>query len=207
MFVECGSMFDAHRVFHRLVLRKEYSWTSLIQGYVEGGECELATDMLQQMRNDCVEPSRFTFVALLKACAVMKNPVTGQEAHNDIAKEGFEGDSFVGNTLVDMYAKCGLLYEARDVFDSLSSQDIVSWNALIAGYADNACAEEVLKCREQMQAEGFQFDEVTYLWFLKACSTIGVINIGRELHSEIAKGEFNSHPFVCNALVDMYAKC
>lgn len=207
MFVECRSVFDAHRVFHRLVRRKEYSWTSLLQGHVNLDDCELALDLLPNMQNDCVEPSCFTFVALAKACAVMKNMEKGQDIHCEIAKEGFEGDCFLGNTLVDMYAKCGLFAEAWDVLDNLSSQDVVSWNALIAGLADSMLAEDVLKCREQMQSKGIHFNEVTYLSCLKACGSIKALDVGQELHSEIADGKLISHPFVCNALLDMYAKC
>eukprot|EP00250_Pteridium_aquilinum_P018841 c24218_g10_i1 orf=269-1045(+) len=103
MFVECGKIRDAEKLFHRMLHRNEHSWTSLIQGYLDFEEPNHAFTLFQKMQEECVQPSKHTFVALINACAKLKNLERGQEMHAEIAKEGFETFPYVGNSLVDMY--------------------------------------------------------------------------------------------------------
>eukprot|EP00250_Pteridium_aquilinum_P021300 c25084_g10_i4 orf=2-256(+) len=83
-----------------------------------------------------------------------------------------ECDLGIGYMLVDMYAKNGLLAKAQEVFDRLPVRDLVSWNALIAGYAQQGQGEHSLKCFEQMQRESLSPDAVTFICILKACGSI-----------------------------------
>eukprot|EP00250_Pteridium_aquilinum_P013758 c21557_g2_i1 orf=1-894(-) len=134
LFVECGSVSDAVQVFHRLVYRDVNSWTSLMMGCIRDGQTQLVIELYQRMQEDNVGPSSFTHVALLKACAILKEKRIGQEIHIKIAQGGYEASLFVGNALVHMYTKCGSLEEAHNVFNQMGTQDLVTWNTLIAGY-------------------------------------------------------------------------
>eukprot|EP00250_Pteridium_aquilinum_P021033 c25013_g3_i1 orf=1-216(+) len=71
-----------------------------------------------------------------------------------------------------MYAKCGAFIKAQEVFDSLTVRDVVSWTALILGYAQHEFGQEALKCYEQMQLEGLRPDALTSACVLKACGSI-----------------------------------
>lgn len=207
MFVECRNVFVAEQVFNRLVQRSEHSWTSLIQGYVECEDPNYAFTLFEKMGEDCVRPSKHTYVALLNACARLKHLEKGQERHAEIAMEGLEVLPYVGNALVDMYAKCGSLVEASDVFNTLVARDVVSWTALITGYTEQGLGAEALKCLQQMQSEGVHPNDVTYLCSLKACGGIGDIDRGREIHTRLVIEEFEKGPLIESTLVDMYAKC
>ena len=68
-------------------------------------------------------PDVVTYLSSLRACSKMGNLDEGQELHSEIAKDGYERDLFLGNALIDMYAKCGSLTLARAVFEDLPSQD------------------------------------------------------------------------------------
>lgn len=207
LYVECGSVLDAQDVFDRLAHPNEHSWTSLIQGYIECGDFQHALDLFRMMQAEHVQPSRYTFLALLKACAVLMCLESLQRTHMYIIKDGFEQDALVGGTLMGLYTKFGILADARDIFDSLPVQDVVSWNTLIAGYAEQELGEEALKCLEEMQLEGISPNDITYFCSLKACSSIGAVDRGREIYAEIAKQGYEAHHFVGNSLVDLYAKC
>ena len=78
LFVDCGSILDAQQVFDRLIYRNEYSWTSLIHGYMYCGEWEYGLSLLPKMLDDGNQPSKHTFVALLKGCARLQNLEQGQ---------------------------------------------------------------------------------------------------------------------------------
>lgn len=207
MFVECESLLDAQQVFNRLVWRNEFSWTILMQGYLDCGKAQHALDLFVPMHEDSIHPSTHTFVVLLKCCAKLTCILRGQEIHTDIIKEGFERVLFVGNMLLDMYAKCGSLMEARKIFDDLRARDIVSWSALITGYADCGLGEEALMCFRQMQLEGMSQDGIIYICCLKACGNMEFIHRVREMHSEIVEQGFESDLYVGNTLLDMYTKC
>ena len=150
------------------------------------------------------------FVALLKDCTQKKDLYRGMRAHASILKKGLlERSPYVGNTLVSMYAKCGMITKAHQVLENLPFRDVVSWSALISGYTHLGQCEEAMKAYEEMQSDGFSSDSVTYTSLLKACGSIPAIKKGRLIHSEIVnKGllESNKHVVLSNALVDMYAK-
>eukprot|EP00250_Pteridium_aquilinum_P006523 c16422_g1_i1 orf=3-554(-) len=103
MFMDCRSMHHAQQIFNRFPHLNEHSWTSLIQGLVDCGESQGALDVFKTMGDSSLQPSRYTFVALLKACAKLKCIERGQEIHAAIVGEEFEGDPFLVSALVDMY--------------------------------------------------------------------------------------------------------
>eukprot|EP00250_Pteridium_aquilinum_P017664 c23727_g1_i1 orf=910-3204(+) len=206
MFVECGSVSDAEKVFERLAYRNEYSWTSLIHGYNACGVFENALGVYPKMLLDSVSPSRYTFLALLQACAALGSSRRSLEVHSEIMKMGLEGDQFIGNALVDVYGKCRTLSEAQSVFDRLAIRDVVSWSTLISAYTDCKLDEKALELSEEMQEEGLSPNAVTFVSSVKACIRIGAIDKGQELHVAAAKEGLDMNTFVGNTLIDMYAK-
>mgnify|MGYP000087716587 FL=1 len=149
-------------------------------------------------------------VSLLKTCAKKKDLETGIRLHADILrKKLLEKHPYIGSTLVSMYAKCGKLDKACQVFEELPVQDGIAWNALIAGYSQDEQGEEALRCFEKMLNHGMLPDEVTFVCVLKACGHIRALAKGKQIHHEIVTKGFlhQKHVVLGNALVDMFAKC
>eukprot|EP00250_Pteridium_aquilinum_P010334 c19309_g1_i1 orf=1-717(-) len=122
-------------------------------------------------------------VASLQACIKQKDLQRGRRIHDNIVKKGLlENHAFVGNALVTMYAKCSALDKAQELFDNLLIRNVVSWNTLIAGYAQHALGEKALNCFQRMQSEGFSPNPVTFICILKACCSIGALDKGQEIH-------------------------
>ncbi|KAI5062622.1 hypothetical protein GOP47_0023161 [Adiantum capillus-veneris] len=209
MYAKCGILTKAQEVFDGLESRDVVSWTALIGGYAEQGHGEEALKHLDLMQCEGVFPNAITFVCSLKACGSLKAADKGQEIHAEAERKGFlERDLAVGNTLVDMYAKCGVLDRAQEVFDKLLFRDVISWTALIAGYVDHENGAQALTFFAQMQHEGVCPNAITFSSMLKACGIIGDINKGKQIHAQIEPmGTLGRDPFIGNALVDMYAKC
>lgn len=206
MFVDCGSMLESQNLFKKLACHTEHSWTSLIQGFHEGGNWECGFNLYQEMLHQGVNPSPFTFTILLKACAKLNWVERGQECHSELTKKGFETTMSVGNILVDMYAKCGLLMDSQDTFNDLSFRDSFSWTALASGYAELGFAQQAIACFEKMQGEGIPHTTVSYLCNVKVCGILGDLDKGYLVHMEIAVNGFESMTFVSSALVGMYVK-
>eukprot|EP00250_Pteridium_aquilinum_P031296 c43376_g1_i1 orf=306-1277(+) len=205
VLAESGRLADAQRVFDHLASRNVLSWTALISGYIKAGRAYHAFSLYYMMLEDNVEPSSYTFVALLSTCTKLKDMGKGKEFHGEAVQRGFEQDFYVASTLVDMYAKSGLLLQAREVFDKLSVRDVVLWNALITGYSEHGLGEEALKCYKCMQLENLSSTVVTFLGLLKACCMLGAFEKGLELHSEVVQKAFETDAYIASTLVDMYA--
>eukprot|EP00250_Pteridium_aquilinum_P024001 c28122_g1_i1 orf=183-722(+) len=115
MLVEVGSIQDAQQVFERLAHRNKWSWNSLISGYIKCGQPHNAFTLFEKMQSDdSVQPNSHTFMALVKACGKYKNLSRGLEIHFEVARIGLL-DS-IGSALIDMYAKCGSIAKAQEVF-------------------------------------------------------------------------------------------
>ena len=162
-----------------------------------------------EINHSCHENFRDDIVALLKAYAKHKDLENGRKLHADILQQKLlEKDLYLRNALINLYAKCGTLATAQQVFEEFQYRDVVSWNALISGYAQNGYGEEALKCFQRMQKEGCSPNPVTFVCLLKACSNIRAAEKGREIHAVVVtEGLLKNNVIVGTALVDMYAKC
>ena len=111
-------------------------------------------------------------------------------------------------TLLDVYAKVGNLGFAQKVFDEMPKRDLACWNALVAGLAQGSRPGEALALFWRMtEDEGLKPNEVTVLGALSACSQLGALTGGERVHGYIVDVKLDTHVIVCNAVIDMYAKC
>ena len=207
ILVGCGNMVDAEILFHRCMYRNEFSWNSIIQGYIDNGHLEDAFVLYWRMLEDYVIPNRYTFQSLLKACLKMRSLQRGQIIHREIVKWGFDIDPSVGSTLIDMYAKFDALIEAQEVFDNLVCRDVVSWTTLITQYAEHNMGEKALKCLDCMQCEGVIPNAITYMSALKASGNTQSIERTHDIHTDMTKVGLENDSFIVSALVETYCKC
>ncbi|CAK9883073.1 unnamed protein product [Sphagnum jensenii] len=207
MYVKCGSMEDAWRLFNKMPIRTVVAWSALILGHVKCGQGEKALELFRQMQLEGVEPDSVTFVGVLNACASVAALEEGRHIHAQIIKSGYESDIYVGSSLVDMYAKCGHIEDARQVFDRMPTCDVVACNAMILGHVKCGQAERALELFQQMQSEGVEPVAITFVGVLNACASLMALEKGRQVHQQIRQCHFESNVFVASSLVDMYAKC
>eukprot|EP01018_Ginkgo_biloba_P011245 Gb_34297 [translate_table: standard] len=207
LYAICGSMVDARLVFDKISQRNAFLYNMMIRGYACSGPCEEGLALYYQMQRAGLQPDNFTFPFVLKACATLSALQKAEEIHYHIMRSGLESDIFVGNSLVTMYAKCGKIEFARKLFDKMPKRDAASWNAIIAGYVQNGCANEALTFFNRMQLSELRPDRVTIVSVLPACAALLALQEGKEIHEYSIKNRYVSDVFVDTALIDMYAKC
>eukprot|EP01018_Ginkgo_biloba_P004838 Gb_17076 [translate_table: standard] len=207
MYGMCGSLVDARHVFDKISKRNVRLWDAIIRGYVRNGFYGEALELYYQMQCAGMQPDKFIFPCVLKACAALGDLKHGKDIHDFIIRCGFESDIFVGNALIDMYIKCGSIVFGRRVFDKMSQRDVVSWSTIIGGYVQNQLSNEALKLIYEMQQTGLKPNSITLSSVLPACAHSAASQEGQQIHNYIIKNAFESDIFVGNALVDMYAKC
>jgi pentatricopeptide repeat protein len=161
------------------------------------------------MRREGLSPSDVVFISILKACGGIGAVDKGEQIHDEIVNRGLMDKNIaLGNALVDMYAKCGAFAKAKKVLEELLVRSVVSWNAIIAGYAQEEKSDDALNSFAQMQKEGFIPNEITFTCVLKACANIGAIDKGKQIHDQVvSEGLLDKNILLGTAVVDMYAKC
>ncbi|XP_019455716.1 PREDICTED: pentatricopeptide repeat-containing protein At1g19720-like isoform X2 [Lupinus angustifolius] len=111
-----------------------YTWTSMISGFAQRGRIYCAFDLLKEMFLAEIEPNSITIASAAAACASLKSLHMGLEIHSIAVKMGLVDDVLIGNSLIDIYSKCGNLKDAQSVFDMMLKRDVYSWNSIIGGY-------------------------------------------------------------------------
>ncbi|XP_057830909.2 pentatricopeptide repeat-containing protein At1g11290, chloroplastic [Cryptomeria japonica] len=207
MYVKCGSWIYARKVFDEMTEREVSSWNVIIAAYRRNANPQEALSLFYQMQRTGVQPDQFTFATIIPVCAKTRALEQGMGIHESIVERGFSSDVVVTSALVDMYVKCGSIHKAHQLFDKMTERDVVSWNAMIAGYAQNRFYEKALETYKKMQLAGVKSVSSTFASILPACAKIGDLQQGIDIHKSIIESGFSSDVVVANALVDMYAKC
>ena len=130
----------------------------------------------------------FALIALLKSCIKNKDLGRGTMLHAHMVRENLlEKNPYLATTLINMYAKCGMIEKAKQVLEDIPNRDIVTWCALISGYTKQDRSYEALNCFERMQSEGVSPDEVTFLCVLSACGFSGLFDDAQIIFENMAK--------------------
>lgn len=203
----CDSLRNAHLLFDRIPKSNLFLWNVLIRGYAWNGPYEAAISLYHQMLEYGLAPDNFTFPFVLKACSALSAIEEGRNIHENAIRTGWETDVFVGAALIDMYAKCGCVRSAREVFDKIEERDAVLWNSMLAAYSQNGHPDESLALCSEMALAGLRPTEATLVTVISASADIAALPQGKELHGFSWKHGFESNDKVKTALVDMYAKC
>eukprot|EP01018_Ginkgo_biloba_P031701 Gb_03137 [translate_table: standard] len=207
MYAKCGSLADAYKIFSEISKPDVVICTMMIGGYTRNGHAEEALKLFSQMQLLGTKPNNLTFTCIFSTCANLTALRYGKQVHALNIKTGFESIVNVGSALVDMYAKCGNVVDARTVFDQIIEQNVISCSAMVTGYALNGHGEEALKLFCKLHEVGMESNRFTFASVLRACSTLADLKQGHQVHLHIIKTGFESDICVGSALVDMYAKC
>nr|XP_008394135.2 pentatricopeptide repeat-containing protein At5g48910-like [Malus domestica] len=176
----------AKRVFEGMPEKNAVVWNSLISGYSLNGSSKEAIDVFREMCCLDVKADTFTISGLLSACAQMGAVNIGNWVRKFAEKNGL-WDVFIGTSLVDLYAKCGSIEAARDVFDQMDKKTVATWNAILSGYASNGQAGSAIELLDDMRKSGVMPDSATFLSILHACAHAGLVEKGRQYFDLMVK--------------------
>lgn len=209
MYAKCGMTTVAHLVFNCMPERNVVSWTALMGGELLQGNAMGSLLLFCRMGYSGIKPNEFTLSTNLKACAFVGIAENGMQVHQLCAKTGFQSMPVVGNSIIDMYSKCGKIEAASRVFDQMPTRNLISWNIMIAGYANGGHCKRTLYLFQRMQEHDEIPDEYTFVSLLKACSSCGAILEGSQIHASLVTRGFqlSTMTILACALVDLYVKC
>ncbi|KAK8954796.1 Pentatricopeptide repeat-containing protein [Platanthera zijinensis] len=196
MYSKCSSVHDARSLFDRISNRDVVLWNSMIAAYSQNGRPSDALSLFRDMALEGFRPSEATLVTVISASADAAALPRGREIHGFGWRMGFSSFDKVNTSLVDMYMKSGWVRLARVLFEQLVEKRIVSWNAMISGYAMHGHAIEALSLFDKMKKEAILLpDNITFVGVLSACSHAGMVHEGQRFFDSMQQ-DFSISPTV-----------
>jgi pentatricopeptide repeat protein len=185
LYIHCRRVLSARIVFNRMEEKILVSWNAMIAGYSQNGLPDEALDLFCQMLSYGIKPCEIAIISVFGACSQLSALRLGKEMHCFALKANLTEDTFVGCSLIDMYAKAGCIEQSQRVFDSLKEKDEASWNVIIAGYGIHGYGKNAIKLFEKMQRSGQKPDRLTFIGILMACSHAELIMEGLKYFSQM----------------------
>lgn len=239
MYGKCCCITRAQNVFNQMPERDVVSWTLMLNAYLQLGQEEAPLQLYRQMQKEGIHPDEKIVVVALQACCLLarkEEPVhvdgemvrvisleIGKALHHDAKRHNFHSDCFVNSTLIGMYAICGRITEAEDVFTGHWQHNLVAFNAMLSAYVERGEAELAIRLFRQMHVINLQADEQTIIIALQACSILAEIEmplvgrgrsiasmpleIGRALHCDALRRGFFPDAFLGCTLLSSYKQC
>ncbi|XWS23649.1 hypothetical protein CRYUN_Cryun28dG0033100 [Craigia yunnanensis] len=200
-----GHFEKACLVFDEMPEKDVVSWNSMISGCGVLGFWGYGLEVFKDMQNFGFRPSKFTFSILTTfvSCASQ-----GKEIHGNVIRSGVGLSNLViGNSLIDMYGKLGLLEYAFGVILSMEEVDVVSWNSLISSCCKSGYQDLALEQFDQMRLAGYSPDEFTVSSVIAVCTNLRNLNKGKQIFALCVKVGFISSFIVSSAIIDLFSKC
>ncbi|KAL5848555.1 hypothetical protein ACOSQ4_006568 [Xanthoceras sorbifolium] len=177
-FMRNGDWKRASELFEQMPEKNVVSWTTMVSGLSQNGEEEKALAIFFRMLDEGVRANDLTIVSALSASAKIGALEAGLHIHDYISSGGFRLNVAIGTALVDMYAKCGNIEAASLVFGKTKEKNLLTWTAMIWGWAIHGRVEQAFQCFKQMMYSGIKPDGIVFLAILTACSHSGKVDMG-----------------------------
>ncbi|ERM99869.1 hypothetical protein AMTR_s00098p00167700 [Amborella trichopoda] len=206
MLLKCGLISDADRWFDEMPERNVVSWSIMVNGASNLGFYKEALGLFVKIWEELTDGDSRIFAAAIRACAGLAVASYGMQLHACTVKMSLETEIFISCALVDMYSKCGIIEDARMVFDLMPEKNVVGWNSMIAGYALNGYSEEAMDLYYEMQRASVKMDQFTYSCTIRVCARLALLEHAKQAHAGLVRNGFGLDTVANTALVDFYSR-
>ncbi|XP_073288887.1 pentatricopeptide repeat-containing protein At3g50420 [Primulina huaijiensis] len=207
MYCSCGDINALFKVFSRIESPDLVSWNSIIGGFSESGDGDMAMVMFVQLgRVSLVKPDEYTFAMVISGTGVYPAARCGKPLHAQIEKAGFARSLYICSALISMYFSNDDGKTSQKIFSAISNRDVVLWTDMIGGNGKIGESEIALKFFRGLCHEGFKLDNFALSSALSACADLATLKQGEMIHSMALKTGNDTETCVHGSLVNMYAK-
>ncbi|XXG77925.1 hypothetical protein AAC387_Pa08g1976 [Persea americana] len=186
-FMAFGRVEAARELFDNTPERNLVSWNSMIAGYVKNCRAEDGLKLFRTMVGSGVGLNPSTFSSVLLGCSHLSALELGKQVHQFINKSPLRFNVTCGTSLLSMYCKCGDLENANKLFSEMPRRDVVTWNAMISGYAQHGFGERAIQLFEKMKTGGTKPNWITFVGVLLACNHAGLVELGVQYFNSMEK--------------------
>ncbi|KAK9080853.1 hypothetical protein SSX86_000612 [Deinandra increscens subsp. villosa] len=207
VYGKCGAVEAARKVFDHMSKRNVVTWTSLMSGYVHNSQPEAAIQLWIQMLENGSYPTNYTIGVVLNACSALLDVKMGKQVHGYVLKYGLEDETSIGNSLCNLYSKCGgYLESAMKAFWRIGERNVISWTTIVSACGDNGDSAAGLGLFSAMLEEGIEPNEFMLTSVLSLCCTMHAIDVGMQVHSLSIKTGYEFNLRVTNSILYLYLK-
>ncbi|XP_030458089.2 pentatricopeptide repeat-containing protein At4g39530 [Syzygium oleosum] len=205
-YMKSGMQRTARRLFDHMEVRNMISWTTMISGYMQNSYDKEALKLFAEMTGLGWNPDAFACTSVLTSCGSLEALIQGKQVHAYTIKANLEFDDFVKNGLIDMYAKCNALADARKLFDVMDGKNVVSYNAMIEGYSRLEKLEEALDIFHSMRLASFSPSPLTFVSILGLSTSLFTLELSKQVHGLLSKSGISVDLFAGSSLIYVYCK-
>uniref|UniRef100_A0A0D9ZFX8 Pentacotripeptide-repeat region of PRORP domain-containing protein n=1 Tax=Oryza glumipatula TaxID=40148 RepID=A0A0D9ZFX8_9ORYZ len=205
LYARFGDVRRALQVFDAMPDRDGVSWNIMLAGCLRHGLSQQALELWRRMLREEHEPDSITLSTMLLILpSVCDNGKWGLEIHAWAIRHGLETELSVANALIRMYSDKNEQSHALWVFESMTTRDLQSWNAIISAHLQDY---RILMIFRRMVDSGMRPDETTFALVLSACDNLGLVEGGMRLFSEM-ENEYRIPPTMehYTSMVNMLGK-
>lgn len=206
-YMKFGIIESAEKLFHDMPIKNIVTWNAMIAGYVENCCAEEGLKLFRAMIGFGVRPNSSSLSSVLLGCSNLSALQMGKQVHQLIYKSNLCYDTTAGTSLISMYCKCGDLEDAQKLFLEMPRKDVVTWNAMISGYAQHGAGLEALNLFDKMRKWGTKPDRVTFVAVLLACNHAGLVHTGIQYFDSMVRDygiELKPEHYTC--MVDLLGR-
>lgn len=202
-----GDSVIAEKLLHQLPVRDVVTWNTVIGGLVKNGRFETALSTFKHMLSSNIQPDEYSFSSAISSCARLGMLDHALWINEQIKVKKVELNAILTAALIDMYAKCGKIQKAREIFDSVSHSEVSVWNAMINGLAIHGLASDAIALFSKMEFEKVLPDHITFLGIVNACRHCGLIAEGKKFFN-LMESKYSILPQLehYGAVIDLFAR-
>lgn len=203
-----GDLKSAEDLFYQMPQKNTVSWNAMISGHVHNHQFGHALALFHRMLSDSTcKPDQTTLISALSACSHLGSLEQGKWIDSYIKKNGLELSLPLGNALIDMFARCGDLGNARLTFNNMTMRCVITWTTMVSGLAYNGECVEALALYDRMCSKGPRPDDVLFIAILTACTHGGLVEEGKRVFSQMVN-EFGIEPRIehYGSMVDLLGR-
>lgn len=182
-----GYVDIARSWFDKMLHRDLVSWSAMISGYVHNKRAMEALELFKKMQFSGLSPDSITLTSILSACVQIGALDMGRWIHAYMEKKKLTHDVILATCLIDMYAKCGLIETAFVLFHGMPMKNLCMWNAMLSGLSIHGHGSAVMEVFREMEFDGMEFDDVTFVAVLSVCSHVGWVDEGWKQFNRMSK--------------------
>ncbi|KAA8521074.1 hypothetical protein F0562_011773 [Nyssa sinensis] len=208
MYLKCNHVREAEHVFKAITERDLVSWNIMISGYSQNGHPREAQTLFKELLRWCSQCSLATLLAILPSCDSPESLHFGRSVHSWQIKLGFSNHILAVNSIMFI---TGHFWEALETFKVMRRESHVRHDSITLGtdaHVQNALITMYGRFGEIETAEMvFSLSQYSEYIVLSACTQLGVLRHGKEIHGRVFKFGFQRNSFISAALVDLYSNC
>ncbi|KAK0607344.1 hypothetical protein LWI29_013574 [Acer saccharum] len=178
-YIKSGNVDRARSLFDQMPKKNLISWSIMIGGYAKNGQPRNALELYKSFKEQGIKPDETFILGIISACSQLGILDTAESIIRDFSEPSFFPNLHVVNSLIDIYAKCGSIERAKQVFEMAHQKDLLCYSTMIAAFANNGLGQDAISLFDEMQRANITPDGVAFLGVLTACNHGGLVNAGK----------------------------